>query len=211
MAGDLRRGTSLSPAFQSRDQNNTCVVDVEKKNNPMGTPMAVKVLVVEDESLVRMVAVDALRDAGFEVLEAADGERALDLYNSAPVDVLFTDIRLSGGMSGWEVAEQCRSANPALPVIYASAVASAPPRPVRESIWFQKPYTAEQVVTVVQAVADAAQLRCTSDDNAAPHRCAQCGSAMRVMRVVANFGQCGEIKSYACERCGAIITLPERR
>jgi CheY-like chemotaxis protein len=126
--------------------------------------MALKVLVVEDESLVRMVAADALRDAGFEVLEAADGERALDLYKSAPVDVLFTDIRLPGRMSGWEVAEQCRSANPALPVIYASAVSSAPPRPVRESTWFQKPYTAEQVVTVVQSVAAQAALRRMSDE-----------------------------------------------
>lgn len=118
--------------------------------------MAVKVLVVEDEAMVRLVAVDALREAGFEVLEAPDGERALDFCNNTSVDVLFTDIRLPGRMSGWDVAERCRDKNPNLPVIYATAIPSVPLRPVPDSHWFKKPYTADQVVTAVRAAAERA-------------------------------------------------------
>ena len=116
--------------------------------------MPVRVLVVEDEMLVRVVAAEALRDAGFEVLEAGDGERALHLCKSAAVDVLFTDIRLPGGISGWDVAERCREKNPRMPVIYASAIAAMPPRPVPDSTWFQKPFTGDQVVNAVRTVID---------------------------------------------------------
>ncbi len=113
--------------------------------------MSVKVLVVEDEALVRDVAVSALRDAGFEVLEAADGAQALDLCKSAAVDVLFTDVRLPGPVSGWDVAEKCRDADPELPVIYASAAFLVPARPVPKSLWCDKPYTADQAVRAVRA------------------------------------------------------------
>ena len=116
-----------------------------------------RVLVVEDETLVRLVAADALRDAGFEVLEAADGERALDLCKNADVDVLFTDIRLPGRMSGWDIAERCRASNPRLPVIYATAISTIPPRPVPDSVFFRKPYTAHQIVTAVRAAAKSVQ------------------------------------------------------
>jgi CheY-like chemotaxis protein len=111
--------------------------------------MSVRVLVVEDEMLVRVLAAEALRDAGFEVLEAGDGERALGLCGTAAVDVLFTDIRLPGGISGWDIAERCREKNPRMRVIYASAISGLPPRPVPDSTWFQKPFTGDQVVTAV--------------------------------------------------------------
>ena len=112
--------------------------------------MPVKILVVEDEMLVRVLAADALREAGFEVFEAGDGERALHLCKNTAVDVLFTDIRLPGGISGWDVAERCREKNPRIPVIYASAISGCPPRPVPDSTWFQKPFTGDQVVSVVR-------------------------------------------------------------
>jgi CheY-like chemotaxis protein len=112
--------------------------------------MCVKVLLVEDEMLVRELAADALRDAGYDVVEAADGERALDLWRSNEVDVLFTDIRLPGSLSGWDVAEECRHRDPSLPVIYATAMSNVPPRPVSKSLWCNKPYTGDQVVKAVR-------------------------------------------------------------
>ncbi len=124
--------------------------------------MSLKVLVVEDEALVRLLAADALRDAGFEVLEAADGERALDLCSSTAFDVLFTDIRLPGRISGWDIAERCRDKHPGLPVIYATAISTVPPRPVPDSLWFQKPYTADQVVTAVRELARSAPRHCSA-------------------------------------------------
>jgi len=56
------------------------------------------ILVVEDEFLVREMIAEKLRDAGFAVLEAPDGEAAAGMLNGAArIDLLFTDIRLPGG------------------------------------------------------------------------------------------------------------------
>jgi CheY-like chemotaxis protein len=98
-----------------------------------------KVLVVEDDELVREVAVEGLMEAGFEVVEAASAEEALARCEEHVADVLFTDIRLPGSLDGWDVAEQCRETNPGLPVIYATGFSHVRPRPVPGSVWFQKP------------------------------------------------------------------------
>jgi CheY-like chemotaxis protein len=110
-----------------------------------------RVLVVEDDVVVRLMVVEALRDAGFEVMEAEDGEMALTVCRSAAFDALLTDIRLPGPLSGWDVAEKCRESDPTLPVIYATAISIVPPRPVPGSRWCNKPCTPEQVVACVQA------------------------------------------------------------
>ena len=113
--------------------------------------MAVKVLVVEDDSLVRAMAAEALVEAGFEVVEATTGEEAVHFCGQQVADVLFTDIRLPGEISGWDIAERCREANPDLPVIYATGFSALNPRPVPRSTFFQKPYTPEQLVSAVVA------------------------------------------------------------
>ncbi len=57
----------------------------------------ITVLVVEDDELVRELAVEFLSDAGFQVLEAGNGEEALSLLESNPnIRVLFTDINMPG-------------------------------------------------------------------------------------------------------------------
>jgi two-component system, response regulator PdtaR len=60
------------------------------------------VLVVEDEPIIRMNAVDMLEDAGFEVLEAANADAALALLEarSHKIAALFTDIHMPGSMDG---------------------------------------------------------------------------------------------------------------
>src|SRR5215218_5326868 len=70
-----------------------------------------KVLVVEDEWLVRELIVGELLDAGFDVVEAESGEAALARYHEHNPDVLFTDIRLPGQIDGWDVAERCRASD----------------------------------------------------------------------------------------------------
>jgi CheY-like chemotaxis protein len=109
-----------------------------------------KILVVEDDPLVRIVAVEALLDAGFEVVEAGSGAEALKHCKDNAPDVLFTDIRLPGSITGWDIAEHCRHNNPDLPVIYATGYSQIEPRPVSGSVWFQKPYRPEQLVSTVR-------------------------------------------------------------
>lgn len=112
-----------------------------------------KVLIVEDDPLVRIMAVEALEEVGFEVLEAETGERALELCREGSADVLFTDIRLPGPINGWDIAEKCRAAKPDMPVIYATGFSHTEPRPVPGSIWFQKPYRPDQLVSAIRNLA----------------------------------------------------------
>jgi CheY-like chemotaxis protein len=80
----------------------------------------VRILVVEDDPLIREFAVEALREEGYEVIHAANGEEALAWCRRRTADVLFTDIKLPGVVDGWQIAERCREHDPALPVIYAT-------------------------------------------------------------------------------------------
>ncbi len=83
------------------------------------------VLVVEDEPLVREVAVAALRDAGFRVAGAASAEEALALAESGaaggrPPAVVVTDLRLGPGMDGLALGAEARRRWPGVGVVYAT-------------------------------------------------------------------------------------------
>jgi CheY-like chemotaxis protein len=100
-------------------------------------------------NLVRTVAMDTLEDAGFEVIEAATAEEALDRCEERAADVLLTDIMLSGNLDGWDIAEQCREARPDLPVIYTTAYSLRRHRPVPGSHLLLKPYSPSALVRLV--------------------------------------------------------------
>ena len=106
------------------------------------------VLVVEDESLVRMVIVDYLTGNGCSVIEAVNGEDAVSCIDGADqqLDVLFTDIRLGGALNGWDVAEIFRERFPNLRVLYVSGHAIEPRREVEGSKFFSKPYLFEDIL-----------------------------------------------------------------
>lgn len=90
---------------------------------------AVTVLVVEDEPLILDMISQELTEQDFAVLEAETGEATVSLIKSGQtVDVLFTDIRLSGEFDGWPLAATARQAKPELPVIYVTG-----PVPVKNS------------------------------------------------------------------------------
>ena len=89
----------------------------------------VRMLVLEDDPLTREFLVDALREAGFYVIHAADGEQALAWCGRKAADVLITDIRLPSNVDGWQIAERVREHNPKLPLFYATGFSPVPPRP----------------------------------------------------------------------------------
>ena len=101
------------------------------------------VLLVEDEPAIGEIAAAALGEQGFEVRTVASAGEALRCLNSgAPVDVLFTDINLSGGMDGAALAQRARELRPGLPVLYTSGRAAALERlqPVDGAMVVPKPY-----------------------------------------------------------------------
>jgi CheY-like chemotaxis protein len=105
-------------------------------------PVALSVLIVEDDELVREATVGSVMDLGHSVLEAADAGAALRMLESGTtVDVLFTDIRLPG-ISGEELAREARQRQPGLKVIFTSG-GTAPddaPEIGGSAVWLGKPY-----------------------------------------------------------------------
>lgn len=119
----------------------------------MNNTRSIRILVVEDDPLVRDMAVTALTEEGFDVVEAETAEQALARCAEATADVLVTDIELQSDLTGWDVAEQCREADPSLSVIYASGHSGARMRSVPGSSWLQKPYGPDQLVDTVRNLA----------------------------------------------------------
>lgn len=78
-----------------------------------------KILVVEDENILREVIVDYLVEEGHRVLEAEDGERALELFQSNAVDLVILDIMLPK-VDGWAVCRRIRK-NSSVPIIILTA------------------------------------------------------------------------------------------
>jgi CheY-like chemotaxis protein len=104
-----------------------------------------RILVVEDEYLVRDMIAYELTLAGFEVLEAASAEDALALLPKFDrIDLLFTDIRLPG-MNGWKLAEAVRGRHADVPVLYASGYPDGI-QLLPRSKFLQKPYMPSQVL-----------------------------------------------------------------
>ena len=95
----------------------------------------------EDDWLIRETLADQMRSAGWFVLGVGLGHDALaQLDNGAAIDVLITDIELSGPLTGWDVAERFRAAHPDNPVIYVSGKSIEPARMVAGGRFFSKPY-----------------------------------------------------------------------
>jgi PAS domain S-box-containing protein len=107
------------------------------------------VLVVEDDPLVRMAAVDMIGGLGFNTLQAADADAALArLRDEAKVDVLFTDIGLPG-MRGPELAEAALALRPGLKVIFASGYADHGETAIDGAAHMVKPYQQDELALVL--------------------------------------------------------------
>jgi CheY-like chemotaxis protein len=81
-----------------------------------------RILVVEDEPLIRFAMAEALRELGVSVVEAASADEAWQyLMAGGPVDLVFTDHRMPGSMTGAKLATRIRRQYPNLIVIVTSA------------------------------------------------------------------------------------------
>src|SRR3546814_6125781 len=102
-----------------------------------------RVLGAEDDTLVRSAIAEALRDAGFRVMEAASADEALAYLEAAErVDLVFSDIQMPGSLDGFGLARRLRGRHPELPIILTSGNAARPddmdgalflPKPDRKS------------------------------------------------------------------------------
>jgi CheY-like chemotaxis protein len=122
----------------------------------MGEP--IHVLFVEDEFLISAWVAQALSEQGFDVQTVSNAADALAHLAALPVDVLFTDVNLPGGMDGAALARRAREMQPQLPVVYASARATLLKQDARVpgSIVVPKPYEPALIGRLLAAAAKAA-------------------------------------------------------
>ena len=110
------------------------------------------VLVVEDDPLLRMMAVDLVEDAGFDAVEATGADQAIEIMESrTDIDVLFTDVDMPGCMNGVGLANWARAANTPLGIVVTSGHhnPSNESLPVR-SVFFPKPNDFQKVVDILK-------------------------------------------------------------
>ena len=79
------------------------------------------ILVVEDDDRVRRLTLTRLRQLGYIVFEAANGPEALQLLSDGEaIDLIFTDLVMPGGLSGYELCERVRSLYPDVKLLLTS-------------------------------------------------------------------------------------------
>src|SRR5881398_2516245 len=110
------------------------------------------VLVVEDEMLLRMRAVDMVEDAGYTSIESVDADEAFAILESrSDISLLFTDIQMPGSMDGLQLAHAVHTRWPAIKIILVSGqvVVSDADKPA-QSRYFGKPLEIKQMIAELQ-------------------------------------------------------------
>lgn len=116
---------------------------------PAATPI---VLVVEDEMVLRMRAVDIVEDAGFVPIEAVSADEAIQILESrSDISLLFTDIQMPGSMDGLKLAHAVHSRWPHIKIVLVSGQIAVPDADKPdESRFFPKPLEIERMVSQLQ-------------------------------------------------------------
>jgi PAS domain S-box-containing protein len=116
-------GTTINLYFPRVD-GAPVVAATGKSTSQTRAPARETVLVVEDDKRVRQLTIKRLKLIGYQVLEAGDGPTALAILgSSAPVDLVFTDLVMPGGLSGRDVARRARELRPGVKVLLTSGYA----------------------------------------------------------------------------------------
>jgi CheY-like chemotaxis protein len=117
------------------------------------SPASVVVLVVEDEPVVRLDAIETLRDAGFQVIEAANADEAIAILEARrDIRVVLTDIQMPGSMDGLKLAATIRDRWPPISLIVTSGRISVKQQDLPErGSFLPKPYSGLRLVEAIEA------------------------------------------------------------
>ena len=109
-------------------------------------------LIVEDEFLLRIDAVDMIADAGFEVVEAGNADQAIEILEARrDITVVFTDIQMPGSMDGLKLARAVRGRWPPIKIVATSGHVHVCETDLPEGGRFlAKPYSPKQVTGVLR-------------------------------------------------------------
>jgi DNA-binding response OmpR family regulator len=112
-----------------------------------------RIMLVEDEFLIRLTLAEALADEGYDVIEAASGEDALAALEAdgGAIGLMLTDIQLPGPLDGRALAFRLRERQPGLPVIFMSGRPEAlPDAGGAPQMMVAKPYLPSDICAAVQ-------------------------------------------------------------
>ena len=116
------------------------------------------VLVVEDDHGVREFAASVLRELGYRVLEASNGELALEVLDrETEIDLLFTDVVMPGRLNGADLARAARQTRPSLRILFTSGYTTRlleKEWPAEEVELLRKPYRSIDLAERVRAILD---------------------------------------------------------
>ena len=116
---------------------------------PEEQPKLARILLVEDDVLVRLMIADELREAGLAVIEAASADEALAYLGAGGhADLVFTDIEMPGTMNGLEMARHLKAWTPSLPLILTSGK-FMPQNVGSLGLFISKPYSVDRAVQLV--------------------------------------------------------------
>lgn len=114
------------------------------------------VLVVEDEPILRMAALDMVTDAGFDAIEATDATDAIRILESRPdIRIVFTDVDMPRGVDGLKLAALIRDRWPPIHVIVTSGkVEIGRMKLPADCVFFGKPYDERRVVAEMHRLSE---------------------------------------------------------
>ena len=115
-----------------------------------------KILVVEDEAIVRLLVAETLRTCGHSVLEAGDGQAALDVIQEClDLDLIVSDIRLPK-IDGFSVARRARQLRPGLRLLFLTGYVRAElPSELLPAIVIRKPFDPDNLARKVAGMLEA--------------------------------------------------------
>jgi DNA-binding NtrC family response regulator len=111
------------------------------------------VLVVEDEGMVRWLAVDFFTDAGFDCIEACNADEAMIALEDRNFHLLFTDVEMPGTMNGIKLANHVHASCPETHIIIASGRVSVNMKELPEgAMFFRKPYDFNRITDFINTL-----------------------------------------------------------
>jgi CheY-like chemotaxis protein len=112
------------------------------------------ILIVEDEFLIRLNAVEMIEEAGFEVVQAASADEAIAiLERRLDITVVFTDIQMPGSMDGLKLPAAVRARWPPIMIVATSGRVKLGPGDLPEgSRFLSKPYSPAEITKVLREV-----------------------------------------------------------
>lgn len=171
-----------------------------------------RILVVEDDRDEAEFLKVFLERHGFEVLVAREAGQAHSAFSMRQPDCVLLDLILPNDVSGFEVCERMKVANPAVPIIILSAIELEDARDLAERVgadeYVTKPYDPDELLKTIRETAETVWRRVhlqASDARTERVRfdCPECGQRLKVMG--AHRGQ-----RMNCPHCGRSVTVPRR-